>query len=231
MDEIWRETFLFWSETEEYQKKVKEVKKNVQMALNRFRKPYVSFSGGKDSTVMLHLVLEQKPDVMVFHWDYGRYFIPREIEREFLNNAQKIGARNIVVKSSSLYEKKGRGAQNVLGRVMIGLVVPQLKKEGYDGCFVGLRAEEASRRNARTKNLFESGIITSTFPIRHLTWKDVWAYIVSNNLPYPSVYDKYAKVLGWDKVRLVTFFDPEFDKFGSPNIDGILMSEFRNVKR
>ena len=68
------------------------------------------------------------------------------------------------------------------------------------------------------------------FPLLNLTWKDVWAYIISNNLPYPSIYDRYAEVLGYDKVRLVTFFDNEFEKLGAPYLDGVLMPEFRNIK-
>ncbi len=62
-----------------------------------------------------------------------------------------------------------------------------------------------------------------------LRWRDVWAYIFSKNLPYASVYDTYAPVVGLENCRLVTFFDPEFDKFGSGNVDSALMWRFRHV--
>ncbi len=50
----------------------------------------------------------------------------------------------------------------------------------------------------------------------------------SHSLPYASIYDIYAPVVGWDKVRLTTFFDPEFDKLGASNLDGALMWRFKH---
>ena len=192
-------------------------------------KPYVAFSGGKDSSVMLSLVLEQKSDVMVFHWDYGRYYIPRKMEHEFVASAIKIGAKNIRVRTSSLYNKEKRNAKNVLGRIMLGYEVPKLNKEGFDACFLGLRKEESLKRKSRIKGLFEFREITNVFPVMDLTWKDVWAYIVQNKIPYPSFYDERSEIYGYDKVRLVTFFDSEFEKLGSIYVDGVLMPEFRNL--
>lgn len=58
--------------------------------------------------------------------------------------------------------------------------------------------------------------------------RDIWAYIVTNNLPYCSHYDRYGALLGIEQVRMSTFFDPEFDKFGAGNLDGILMTKFNS---
>jgi len=235
MDERTRKTFLMWSKTEEYKIRIDEVSANIKRALSNFDRPFVSFSGGKDSTVMLHLVLQQSPEVLVFHWDYGRYFLPREVETKIIMNIQKIGATNIRVESSTLYEKYGRDAVNVLGRVLLGQVMPKMKREGYDACFVGLRAEEGCKRKTKTKSLWvyrgEYVGPSEVFPVRNLKWLDVWAYIVSNGLPYPSMYDLYAPLLGWDKARFVTFFDMEFEKFGAPYLDGFLQPQYRFVKK
>ena len=65
-------------------------------------------------------------------------------------------------------------------------------------------------------------------PIYNFTWRDVWAYVFRHNVPVPSIYIRYAKLLGWDRVRLVTFFDREFEKYGAPQIDSVLSWRWRN---
>jgi len=223
-----RQTFLLWAETDEHNQAVSEAKEVIKKALEQFKKPYVAYSGGKDSLSMLHLVLQQNPEITVVHWDYGAYFMPREFEKEILENAGKIGVQNLLVETSPLYKKLGRKARNILGRHFLGRVVPELANQGYDCCFLGLRAEESSKRKTRTKRFFEkTRVMTNVFPLAKWRWLDTWAYIVSRRLPYPKVYDLYGPILGWDKTRLVTFFDPEFDWTGSPLLDGILMPEKR----
>lgn len=223
-----KEVLKEWAKTDEHNRKVEEAKRIITEALAKYHKPYVAFSGGKDSTCVLYLVLQQKPDVMVLHWDYGRYYIPRWLEQEFIENAKKLGAVNIRVETSHLYEELGRNAINVLGREYLGKLVPQLKEEGYDLVFVGLRKQESLKRRRRMERREHISVIPECWPIQNWDWKDVWAFIFGNNLPYASVYDEYASVLGWDKVRLTTFFDPEFDKLGSSNVDGVIMWRWRN---
>ena len=59
---------------------------------------------------------------------------------------------------------------------------------------------------------------------------DVWAYIVSNGMHYLSIYDKYAKVLGWDKARFTMLFSRGLMHMGgSYYVDGVLFPEFRNL--
>jgi len=224
------ETFLLWSETQEYKERLKNTKSIIKSYINRY-KSYVAFSGGKDSTVMLHLVLQENPDTLVIHWDYGKYYIPRDILREIISIARKCGAKNMRVLSSHQYNIMKREAMGVLGRCFIGVETPKLVKEGYKACFLGLRAEESSKRKSRltSHSEYDKRGIYNVFPLKDWTWKDVWAYIVSNNLPYLSIYDKYNKLLGYDKARFVTFFDPEFDKFGSSNVDGVLMWKFKHI--
>ena len=69
------------------------------------------------------------------------------------------------------------------------------------------------------------------YPLANLTARDIWAYIVSNNLPYCSHYDRYGALLGIEQVRMSTFFDPEFDMLGASNIDGLLMPEFKQWRK
>jgi len=225
-----KKVLIKWSKTDEHHEKIEKARQIVRNALQIYSKPYIAFSGGKDSTCVLHLVLEQCPDIMVLHWDYGPYYIPRWLEKEFIDNARQIGARNIRIETSEKYMRLGRNAINVLGREYLGKLIPQLKQEGYDMAFVGLRKEEGNKRRRRIENKKSISVIPECWPIADWTWKDVWAYIFNRNLPYPSIYNFYAPIVGWDKVRLATFFDPEFDKLGSSNVDGVLMWKFRNYR-
>jgi 3'-phosphoadenosine 5'-phosphosulfate sulfotransferase (PAPS reductase)/FAD synthetase len=104
MEKQWIKFFQLWSETEEYQRRILEAQKVIRKALNQYNSPYLSYSGGKDSTVMLYMVLQQKPDLTVWHWDYGNSLMPREIEKEVLENAKKIGAINIIINKRENHE-------------------------------------------------------------------------------------------------------------------------------
>ena len=226
MNEIWRETFNLWSETYEYLKRINEVKSIIKQALKISINPYVAYSGGKDSLIMLHLILHEKKDISVWHWDYGDTLMPREIEKEILDNAKEIGADEVVIRKRG--DSKHAREDYKFGYAHFFVSLSDVKRErGWDLGFIGIRQEESLKRRRQYKKTF---IDQNCYPLLNLTWKDIWAYIITNNLPYPSVYDKYAEILGYDKVRLVTFFDMEFEKFGSLYIDGVLMPEFKHLR-
>jgi 3'-phosphoadenosine 5'-phosphosulfate sulfotransferase (PAPS reductase)/FAD synthetase len=229
MNERWRETFLTFSKLEEHRKRVETAKAIIQKALRVCKKPYVAFSGGKDSLCVLHLVSSMQKDVFVVHWDYGRYFIPRDLHEEILEIAKQFSSK-VMVFTSDRYEKEKRKAYNVLGEEFFEKIVPKLMEEGFDCVLLGLRKEESSSRRVRIKNQLYLTPIREFYPIANWTWLDVWAYIVSNNIKYLSIYDKYGEVLGYDRARFTTLFDRQFDKYGTENIDGVLMWRFKHIE-
>ncbi len=219
----WVETFQMWSETEEYQRRVEEARIVIKDTLKEYKKPYLSFSGGKDSTVMLHLVLQYKEDIPVWHWDYGDQLMPRAFEKEVIENAEKMGVCELIVN-----KRRGEDARinHKTGYMQFFSQINKLRKEhGWDVGFVGVRQEESCRRKSLYKSFF---LNDCCYPLLKLTWMDVWACIVSEGLPYVSVYDSYSNLLGYDTSRFVTFFDKEFEHLGMGIIDGLLMSEFKN---
>lgn len=221
-----RETFMLWSRTDGYRERIAAAQELLRELMDEFR-CYVAYSGGKDSTVLLHMALQVDPEISVWHWDYGPYYMPRELEREVLVIAKKLGAKNIVVHTSSEY-RDGRKSENVFFRNLFSWVADEMSKR-FDCCLLGLRAEESVKRRLKTsKQICCSKKPIEAYPIHGLTARDIWAYIVSHNLPYCSHYDRYGELLGIENVRFATFFDPEFDKFGTSNIDGVLMSWFKN---
>lgn len=228
MNERWRSFFRSWAETDAHRAAVERARSTITEALARSQRPYVAYSGGKDSTVLAHLVLEQAPETMVLHWDYGRAFVPEPVFREILANARAIGARNLRVETSPLYQKLGRQARNVLGRHYIGRLLPQLAAEGYDLAFVALRAEESLKRRRRIRTERMIGPVRECWPLADWSWRDVWAYIVANELPYLSLYDARAELVGYDRVRFTTLFDPEFADVGAESVDNVLHWRWRH---
>ncbi len=217
MNKYTKKGFLLHSRRKEYKIKVEKSLKIIEAAFDKHN-CYVSFSGGKDSTVLTHLALSLNKDVPIWHWDYGDDLMPRPIESEVLNNLESLGAVNVVVN-----KRQGDGADTSSGyKQFFGQIDENKKVYGWDMGLIGVRREESNRRKQKYKYYFQEG---DCYPLLNWSSDDVWAYIVSNDLPYPDVYDYYGEVSGWDRCRFVTFFDPEFDSLN--NWDGLFVSEYR----
>ncbi len=226
----WQETFLTHSKTSLFKRRVIEAENIIKDALKIYKKPYIAFSGGKDSTCVLDLVLKFNPNILVYHFYFGKYYVPLEIEKEVIENAEKIGAKRVMVRTSKQYDVLKREAKNVLGRYYKKVMEPYFVTHNFDSCFLGIRKEESAKRKRKVKNQFGmSKIIKEIYPIQDWNWLDVWAYIHSRNLPYLKFYDIYGEVVGYNYARFTTFFDNEFEKVGSSNIDGVLMWKFKNM--
>lgn len=217
MKKYTKKGFILHSHKKEYQSKIKKSITIITKALNE-NNCYISFSGGKDSTVLTHLALSIKSNTPIWHWDYGDDLMPRPIEKEVLNNLKTLGAINVIVN-----KRQGSGADTDSGyEQFFGQIKKNKEKYGWNMGLIGVRRDESVRRKHKYISYFQDG---DCYPLLDWTSNDIWAYICSNNLKYPSVYDYYGEVLGWDKARFVTFFDPEFETL-SGGWDGLLMNEF-----
>ena len=217
----------------------KKVETSLEV-IKRFYKPersYVACSGGKDSLALTHLIIHNvDPNVIVFHWNHGRWYIPRWIERDIIECIKAIPVKNLIIKRSRYGENpKCRELSAIKPsfglRGMYSFIKNVLVKEmRIEVCFLGLRAEESCIRKRRTREYHEFHKGTGTtlvYPLRDWTWLDVWTYIIINNIKYPKIYDIYAKYLGYDKVRLVTFFDKEFEGIGTYYLDQVILWKWK----
>lgn len=203
-----RELFLIHAEDDGYKNRISNARKITKSNSNK--KPYIAFSGGKDSVVMMHLVhttLGNK--IPVFHYDYGELMLPKYF-KEIQDIMKSTGAEVIIGKRYKNWYKDFFGIHQIT-----------LKKR-FDLAFVGIRKEESRSRSMRIKKGESLGMIKESWPVADLTTMDVWAYIVENDLQYLSFYDEYSKLQKITDLRFVTFFDREFDKLGSSNIDGVI---------
>lgn len=233
MPEKTRKSFMMWSKTAEYKNKVREANNIIRDCYRQFKHPYLAYSGGKDSIAMLHLVLQVDPDISVWLWDHGPYLMPRKYQRFIEESARLQGVKdeNLFIRTSlQLNSPYARWDYMRWYHTFFKTISELAEKEDWDSVFLGIRREESGARKVRARKPFNYTIdpkIPQCYPLHEWTWRDVWACIISNNLPYLEHYDKYGPIEGYDRTRLCTFFDNEFQHKNS--LDGILMPEFQNL--
>jgi 3'-phosphoadenosine 5'-phosphosulfate sulfotransferase (PAPS reductase)/FAD synthetase len=212
----WKEYFLAWYDEEKVDEKVREA---IDFATPYLDWGIVSVSGGKDSMVMLHMLVSLKHNLKVFHWDHGRWLVPREVEDEVLRNISKVAPNcELIVRRYSLGESE---VSREVWEPWYKEFFSTLRSLGFKYHLLGIRADESRRRSVRGR-IVKRDEWVEVYPIYNFSWRDVWAYIFKHDVPVPSVYFRYAKLVGWDKARFVTFFDREFEKYGAPQIDSVL---------
>jgi len=221
----WREYFLEWYDESRVEDKAAEAASFMERYVDE---GILSVSGGKDSMTMLHIaaaVLRNR-ELAVFHWDHGAALMPRDVESEILENIRSVApkAKLIVKRYSFGRDERARHDWRPWYREFFSI----LRDLGYRYHILGIRRDESCRRASRGR-VVERKSWVEVHPIYEFTWRDTWAYIFRHSVPVPKVYFIYAKLLGWERARLVTFFDREFEKYGSPQVDGVLMWRYRTV--
>ena len=230
MDSLKQRELNLHSETSAYQKRINKAKEHVRKTFDRFEEPYVSFSGGKDSTVLLCLIdsLGYEPDV--FHFDWGARDIPG-VEEHTREMCSKYCGELLYRSSERVGEEYvARDEHHGMAGIM-GWVSTLGEERGWDAAMLGIRAEESNDRRDQYDGVPPTSVDSDTpqtrvAPIHHLRTEDVWAYIVSNEIEYHEIYDKMSERLGrpidHDENRLVTLYDTEFEHLGSLEVSQML---------
>ncbi len=171
----------------------------IRQFLSKCKKPYLSWSGGKDSTTMLWLTLKEKPDIEVIYFDAdsclpdGWEYMQRLIKEWDINFR--------VVKTCPILDvlaEYGIDYQGIDYQTMKATVyepVNQLVSEGYDGSLIGIRAQESRGRNwgkMKCGPLFWSkGYgMWECWPMLYWRKEEIWLYIDHYGMPYHPAYDK-----------------------------------------
>ncbi|MEN6492612.1 MAG: phosphoadenosine phosphosulfate reductase family protein [Rectinema sp.] len=185
----------------EFGRRVGSSVRMIETALASGRRFYVSWSGGKDSTAMLHLIRSVSPSIPVMHIRSG-YEMPdgaeymKKIVEDWGLNFTEIDApcdymdlcREFGLPHTRSWETQQE-------------IVRQIKKQpgrrwaldhAYDGMFWGLRAEESKARCAictrHRSGIIDSSGIERIAPIGDWSARDVWAYILSEGIPPNPIY-------------------------------------------
>jgi len=230
MREMTREMFRAWSKNRTFKKRLTNTIEQITNWFATYKNINASVSGGKDSLVMLDLLLKQSPNIHVWHWDYGIY-MPRPYQKE----VESILKEHFQIKNLRIDRRTSKDPASSTGyKSFFYCINKHILTHFIELNFIGLRKEESCKRRQRCKTFLEPVNIKgyhyhNVFPLKDWTWRDIWAYIIANNIPYPSSYDKRGDFLGWDQVRFVTFFDKEFEHLGGPIQDKFFFWKEREI--
>jgi len=229
MPRKWLRTFEMHSNHKEYKNNIKKAKENINEILNSNYRPIIEYSGGKDSLVLLHLIMQKNKEIPVYYSDSGYDYdsqqvkMPIEMTKEIIKIGKQVGAKYLY----------SCGHKDPNSKRYFGNLFRVMKKHDCNLELLGIRAGESVGRKHRTEGALirKEGSRVLSFPIRDLTVIDVWTYLVTNDIKYLSYYDEYAKIDGYEDVRLSSRFSKGLlHKGGSLYMDGVLMPEYRNQR-
>jgi sulfate adenylyltransferase subunit 2 len=184
----------------------------------QFKRPVLLFSGGKDSTVLIHLALKAfYPAPLPFpvmHIDTGHNFPEALGFRDAL--IKRINAQLIVRKvEDTIREKKLPDPQGKFpsrNALQSYTLMDAIREFGFDACIGGGRRDEEKARakerifsfrdasgawqphNQRPElwdlynGRIKEGENVRAFPISNWTELDVWQYIKRENIELPTIY-------------------------------------------
>lgn len=180
----------------EMQRKVRLAKGIIRRAMSQCERPYIAYSSGKDSQVVLDLVLGERPDVAIVYFD--DLWMPDGTNGHL--NATEARHKIRILRAYQRHAGKefkelyGAYPQGTLPHNLDHIVdrVSNLVADyGFDAVVLGLRREESTRRHFAVKRAIKhvkSDGLLHVNPIHDWTWQDVWAYIAGRALPYHPAY-------------------------------------------
>jgi len=209
MDELEREEYLLHSRSRAYKKRLMEAMDAVEKAIVEHPGTWaVSYSGGKDSTVMLNICyecgwrgpvlyqtygdIETIPDNRkMVDWvksHYGLEVIEKDAPGEF-EIFRELGYFFIEAES-----KEEQAAVRRWYRRAFGELDKFVQAQGWTGQFLGLRIEESHQRVmvlGHRGDLYYASTRKNwtACPLYRWSGRDIWAYLVSRGLPWSSIYD------------------------------------------
>lgn len=178
-----------------WKRKVAQSKELIQRALEIPGRWSVSFSGGKDSTVLLDLALSVNSDLDIIWFDDG-WDYPETIT--FLAETEIRLSKKIIrvpfpLKSKFWKSEIGYGGDDPYCDHTGDMAYSDWIKQ-FAGSLIGMRKDESTQR------LFTLGRSPLYFAQTDKQWhcsplapwhtEDIWGYIGANNLAYNQVYRK-----------------------------------------
>ena len=187
--------------------KVKKAKEVIKEAAQRWSHEQiaVAWTGGKDSTVVLHLVKEVFGGKVPFKVMFNDSTIEFAEVYKFIKKYQKewnldlLWLKHLDEDLSAYHQAMKSGSKDEAMEIMriakINAINYALDKYKIQAFISGIRWDE---HQARSKETYFSPRSTHTrvHPILHFTLDDIWKYIKTYKVPYVSLYDKGYKSLG-----------------------------------
>jgi phosphoadenosine phosphosulfate reductase len=161
----------------------------------------LSCSWQKQSSVLVHMVSELELDVDIVELDTHLFFKESYETRERL--VERYGLKLIVPDVLTIAEQHKREGPNLWETnpdycCHIRKVEPLIRAlEPYDAWVSGIRREQSpSRAGAKKVERSERYGVWKVQPLADWTEKDVWRYILQNDIPYNPLHDVGYRSIG-----------------------------------
>jgi len=183
------------------EEKEKESRKLLKEAIERFgmEKVAVAWSGGKDSTTVLHLIRQEFKKVII-----PVVFIDTSVKfKEIYSFRDKLAKEwnlNLIIVKNEEALKTIKIAQNKEECCYLLKTIPlreAITSHGWQALITAVRwDEQEARKNETYFSHRETPPHTRIHPILHFRELDIWAYIRKYNIPYCELYHKGYRSLG-----------------------------------
>jgi phosphoadenosine phosphosulfate reductase len=177
--------------------KVTEAKALIAAELAKPGLTCVTSSFQTECVALVHMVIEQRPDIPVLFLETGYHF-PETLEyRDQITKDWKLNLINLAAKQSVADQEKQFGIlYQTEPNKCCGLRKVEPLFEGlsnYDIWFTALRREQSpTRANLQEVEPFKLPVgkmLEKVSPLAGWTNRDVWTYLSRNNIPALSLYD------------------------------------------
>lgn len=207
-----RKAYEYHAKTPQYKNNIRKAEQNIHEILdNPEYDPVIEYSGGKDSIVLTDMVMRQDNTIPVWNYHPGYAQSTKQLfrsEKTQIQISKTLHTMKKVPESIYIANMPTPDKDYRIGDYF-KLLFEYMEKKNCNLELLGIRGQESTTRKQRVKQdlVHVEGNRVVSFPIKHLTCDDIWAYILTHDIYYTSHYDKYGPVYGWDKVRFTSHFN------------------------
>ncbi len=161
----------------------------------------VAWTGGKDSTLTLHLIRKMFKGKVPFKVFFNDSTMEFPEVYQFVDRLKKEWQLDLITFKHSRteleeFKKADWEKQKEMSRLMkVNAINRALKKHKFKAFIVSIRWDEHESRS-KEAYLAEKKDHLRVHPILHFSEKDVWKYTKQEKIPYVSLYDEGYRSLG-----------------------------------
>jgi phosphoadenosine phosphosulfate reductase len=184
--------------------KLKKATEIIDKAYINYKRPYISCSWGKDSSVVMYLTLCKYPDTPVIFMNSGYANPDTYTFRDYylknigIENYYEVKCPEDYIELNLQYglpsiDRKQSDHEKVKKIIKKNVIDDFAKEKGFDCCIWGIRAEETQGRKILLKKyglLYKLNDIAKCSPIGWWTANELWEFIDYYGIEYNYLYDK-----------------------------------------